>query len=89
MKSCGFFQLRELSDRARALNKLFKSLDPVEVKKDMAEIKERLSTVCGSGGAAYGEYGTCVELLDQLKRKSSQDDDQKNDMALQLVLIHL
>ncbi|XP_045452896.1 alanine--tRNA ligase, mitochondrial [Melitaea cinxia] len=74
-------QARELFCRAQKLAEVIELADPDRVKDEATSIRKELSELCGEGGAPYGEYATCLQLLANLEKKATN----KNDLALQSI----
>ncbi|XP_050551632.1 alanine--tRNA ligase, mitochondrial-like [Spodoptera frugiperda] len=71
-------QARELFCRAEKLGQVIDLIDPDRKKEEISLIRNQLSTLCGTGGAPYGEYANCLDLLDSFSKKEVH----KNDLAL-------
>ncbi|KAM3959305.1 LOW QUALITY PROTEIN: alanine--tRNA ligase, mitochondrial [Aphomia sociella] len=74
-------EARELFCRAQKLEQVIDLVSPNRRQEEVSYIKQNLLELCGSNGAAYGEYAECLDRVNSLLKK----DVNKNEMALQAI----
>ncbi|XP_026498927.2 alanine--tRNA ligase, mitochondrial [Vanessa tameamea] len=74
-------QAQELFCRVQKLAEVIELADSERVKGEVSSIKRELSELCGSGGAPYGDYADCLQLLEGLEKRATN----KNVAALQAI----